>query len=211
MIPTITRCSSASVRITSADRRVGDEVMVSGPNGKSFLLPDDPEAHDYLFLATGTGIAPFRGMVMELLERPRRAVSEHDSSRHGFAVYERSALRRLLPRVCGAASELSTITPRSAANLAPTAGAGCTSMDLLEEQLDLTFGAFLQRPRTVMYMCGLAGMQLGVFRVLARHGLGAGYLRIKDDEVAAMDPEAWTTEQIKRYVRPTKRCLLEVY
>ena len=36
----------------------GDEVKVTGPNGKRFLLPDSPNNHDYLFVATGTGIAP---------------------------------------------------------------------------------------------------------------------------------------------------------
>ena len=44
----------------------GDEVKVTGPNGKRFLLPESPNNHDYLFVATGTGIAPFRGMAMEL-------------------------------------------------------------------------------------------------------------------------------------------------
>ncbi|MFG0275858.1 MAG: hypothetical protein ACF8QF_12470, partial [Phycisphaerales bacterium] len=46
----------------------GDEVRVTGPNGKRFLLPEKPGEHDYLFIATGTGIAPFRGMVAELLD-----------------------------------------------------------------------------------------------------------------------------------------------
>ncbi|MEC8818483.1 MAG: hypothetical protein VXX30_05305, partial [Planctomycetota bacterium] len=45
----------------------GDEVMVTGPAGKRFLLPEEPERHDYLLLATGTGIAPFRGMIKDLL------------------------------------------------------------------------------------------------------------------------------------------------
>ena len=41
------------------DLRPGDEVLVAGPNGKGFLLPEAPEQHNYIFLATGTGIAPF--------------------------------------------------------------------------------------------------------------------------------------------------------
>ena len=45
----------------------GDEVKLTGPSGKRFLLPVDRDKHDYVFIATGTGIAPFRGMVMELL------------------------------------------------------------------------------------------------------------------------------------------------
>ena len=49
-----------------ADLRPGDSVGLTGPSGKRFLVPEDPGAHDYLFIATGTGIAPFRGMLREL-------------------------------------------------------------------------------------------------------------------------------------------------
>ena len=52
------------------DLKPGEPVAVTGPAGKRFLLPQDPSQHDFLFLATGTGIAPFRGMVMELLQGP---------------------------------------------------------------------------------------------------------------------------------------------
>jgi ferredoxin--NADP+ reductase len=52
------------------DRKAGDAIDVSGPNGKRFLLPTDPSRHDYVFLATGTGIAPFRGFLIELLVGP---------------------------------------------------------------------------------------------------------------------------------------------
>ena len=40
------------------DLKPGDEVAITGPDGQRFLLPLKPEQHDYLFLATGTGIAP---------------------------------------------------------------------------------------------------------------------------------------------------------
>ena len=55
--------------------RPWQEVQVSGPNGKRFLLPVDRAAHDYLFLATGTGIAPFRGMIADLLGKVDRDVT----------------------------------------------------------------------------------------------------------------------------------------
>ena len=50
------------------DLHVGDEVKLTGPAGKRFLIPSRPGEHDYLFFATGTGIAPFRGMLIDLLE-----------------------------------------------------------------------------------------------------------------------------------------------
>ena len=39
------------------DLKPGDEVKLTGPNGRRFLIPARPQEHDYLFLATGTGIA----------------------------------------------------------------------------------------------------------------------------------------------------------
>ena len=46
----------------------GDEVQLTGPSGKSFLLPSEDFSGDIYFCATGTGIAPFFGMTIELLE-----------------------------------------------------------------------------------------------------------------------------------------------
>ena len=59
------------------DLQVGDKVRVSGPNGKRFILPENPADHEYIFFATGTGIAPFRGMLgdLESLETPPRSVT----------------------------------------------------------------------------------------------------------------------------------------
>lgn len=45
----------------------GTHVTMQGPFG-NFVLPS-ASAKPYLFLATGAGVAPFRAMIMELLER----------------------------------------------------------------------------------------------------------------------------------------------
>jgi ferredoxin--NADP+ reductase len=47
------------------DLRVGDEVFVTGPSGKHFVLPEDPNT-DLIFFATGTGIAPFRAFLFKI-------------------------------------------------------------------------------------------------------------------------------------------------
>ena len=46
----------------------GDSLTITGPSGKRFLLPENSEEFNYIFFATGTGVAPFRGMIMELIE-----------------------------------------------------------------------------------------------------------------------------------------------
>ena len=52
-----------------ADLQPGDKVQMTGPSGRRFLLPENPEDFNYIFFATGTGIAPFRGMIRELFEQ----------------------------------------------------------------------------------------------------------------------------------------------
>jgi ferredoxin--NADP+ reductase len=49
------------------DLKPGEEVTLTGPAGKKFLLPNQDFSGDIFFLATGTGIAPFFGMSEELL------------------------------------------------------------------------------------------------------------------------------------------------
>jgi len=68
----------------------------------------------------------------------------------------------------------------------------------------------LQNPRTLIYVCGLAGMQIGLFRLLAAQGLAANYLTI-DETIRDIPAQEWTEEQIKRRVRHTHRCMIEVY
>lgn len=50
----------------------GDNVRITGPAGKRFLLPPDFHARDLIFLATGTGIAPYRGMLKEMFDQDYR-------------------------------------------------------------------------------------------------------------------------------------------
>src|SRR6056297_3044170 len=51
-----------------ADLKPGDTVNMTGPSGRRFLLPENANDFNYIFFATGTGIAPYRGMIMELME-----------------------------------------------------------------------------------------------------------------------------------------------
>jgi len=58
------------------DVQPGDEVSVAGPVGKTMLLPKDPTT-DVIMIATGTGIAPFRGFM-------HRLFMENTLARHMF-------------------------------------------------------------------------------------------------------------------------------
>ena len=47
------------------DRKPGDEILVTGPYGLAFDLPDEKDA-DLLLIGLGTGIAPFRAFVKHI-------------------------------------------------------------------------------------------------------------------------------------------------
>jgi len=48
------------------DTQPGDEVKMTGPAGKVMLLPEEDPNTDYIMVATGTGIAPYRGFIRRL-------------------------------------------------------------------------------------------------------------------------------------------------
>ena len=72
------------------------------------------------------------------------------------------------------------------------------------------FGPLLENPQTVVYICGLAGMQSGLFKAMAKHNVGDGYFTLKD-QLAAIAPVDWDLKQVRRGVKITPRCMVEVY
>ncbi len=177
------------------DLQVGDEVMVAGPSGKHFILPVSPRDYQFVFLATGTGIAPFRGFLkdLEAMGALRDGVSVqlimgspyntdllyHDeflelSSRYEGFNYDWSLSREDAGALGRRAylSEIIAETPRVQHMLAAH--------------------------NTLIYICGLTGIQRGVYEVLVELGLQQPYLT--------------TTERRGRvHMRPSRRCLVEVY
>jgi ferredoxin--NADP+ reductase len=48
------------------DTKPGDEVQMTGPAGKVMLMPEEDPKTDLIMVATGTGIAPYRGFIRRL-------------------------------------------------------------------------------------------------------------------------------------------------
>lgn len=189
------------------DLNVGDQIQLTGPVGKRFLLPKDPSKHDYMFIATGIGIAPFRGMILDLIKQgmpsrvamlmgtPYETDLLYDDTLQAWQdEYENFSYHTAISR------HTTTDQPRP-----------LYVQDRLSEDAD-TLQPMLASERTLIYICGLAGMELGVFQTLARilpPEQLAQYLTVSDELLA--DVDNWERSMIPKQLKKTKRVFLEVY
>ncbi len=189
------------------DLQIGDQVRVTGPVGKRFLLPTDQAGHRYLFLATGTGIAPFRGMVMELLAANHSAdITLIVGVPYATELMYDEQLRALEAKHSGF-RYLTAISRHEQDD-----GGGPMYLDgRLSRHAD-AFRELLADQRTLVYLCGLAGMEIGVYLRLAElvgpDGL-TGYLHAADGDLG--DLGQWDAATIRKQVRPGPRLMAEVY
>ncbi len=189
------------------DLNVGQEATLTGPAGKRFLLPVDRAAHDYLFFATGTGVAPFRGMVLDLLERDCASqVALVMGAPYATDLLYHAEFLALAEKH----SNFHYITAISRERQAD----GHDPMyvhDRLRTEKDRLL-PMLTNDRTLIYICGVAGMELGVFQHLAErlntHDLGA-YLEVEGSTLGHI--KEWTRRMIHREIKPTRRVFMEVY
>jgi ferredoxin--NADP+ reductase len=190
------------------DLDVGEEVRITGPVGKRFLLPTHSEQHHHVFVATGTGIAPFRGMVLELLKGPAGNAGCEIWLLMG-SPYTSDLLYHEF--FLDLARQYRNFHYRQAISREPQAdGSRGLYVDALIERELGRLGPLLADEHTVLYLCGLVGLQFNVFRRLAGLDLLAGYAREHKGELAA-DPSDWTLKDMRRALRPTERCMIEVY
>ena len=189
--------------------QVGDKVQVTGPSGKRFLLPVDHEAHDYIFMATGTGIAPFRSMCKELFENPDGPTTSQVHVVMGVPY----ATELLYDDFFTSLSEkYDNFHYHTAVSREKQVDGSCGLYvgQLLEQKYDEVFGSILASNRGLMYMCGLVGMQFGIYQLFAEKGVTQGYIEIKDD-LKDVPFSEWNKEQMRRYIKPTHRLMVEVY
>lgn len=189
------------------DLQVGDKVMVTGPAGKRFVMPADLAAHDYVFFATGTGIAPFRSMLGDLDAAgfPSKVLMIMGAPYTSDLLYHQWLLD-LEER-----HENMTYLPAISRELNEDCGRKLYVQDRIDTHSEV-LGPMLSSDRTLVYVCGIAGMELGIFQrmaqVLEPTKLGA-YLQL--DPQIADDVAAWDRKMIPRKIKPTKRMFLEVY
>jgi ferredoxin--NADP+ reductase len=188
------------------DRKPGDRITLTGPAGKRFVLPMDVNKHEYLFFATGTGIAPYRGMLIDLLSMgcTSKITLIMGSPYSTDLIYHEFFL--------SLAEKHRNFTYLTAISREKTDGqAGMYVQDRLRVNRDQLLPQ-LASERNLIYICGLAGMELGIFQNLAlilQGGALDQYLHV--DPAAMSDIRRWDRRMIHKEVRPTRRIMMEVY
>lgn len=182
----------------------GDKVKVTGPSGRRYLLPTNALDFNYVFFATGTGIAPFRGMILELFEQgitnqvalvfgcPYRTdviypkyFSEMEEKHENFHYIK--MISREDRREDGSKYYVQTAIDDRSEILSPILG----------------------KDNTLIYLCGMKGMENGIYHNLARQGF-LDYLTLKGD-LADRNPNDWSWEEVKTMIKPSERTFEEVY
>lgn len=189
------------------DLHPGDSLQVTGPQGKRFLLPKRPDEHDYLFFATGTGIAPFRAMIFDLLSA---RVSSQITLVMGAAYATDLLYHKDLLALAEKHKNFRYLTAISREKQEDGTGPLYVQDRLDTHAEELT--PLLQSPRSLVYVCGIAGMELGIFQRLANRLAGPeleGFLGI-DAEIRS-ETARWERRMLHKQVRPTRRVFLEVY
>jgi len=190
-----------------SDAQVGDTIMMSGPNGKRFVLPADVHAHDYLFLATGTGIAPYRGMLLDLFQAgyTGRVTLVMGAPYATDLLYHDQFLS--LARQHSNFTYLTAISRETQSD-------GHDRM-YVQDRLRINADDLLPQlssERNLVYICGIAGMELGILQQLALVLQGdalSQYLQV--DPSVMHDIRGWDRRMLHKEVRPTRRMLMEVY
>ncbi|KAH9552616.1 hypothetical protein CY35_09G075700 [Sphagnum magellanicum] len=158
------------------DLKPGEEVAITGPVGKEMLMPTDPNA-TIIMLATGTGIAPFRGFLWRMF------FEKHDDYKYNglawlfLGVPTSSSLlyREEFEKMQGDYPDnfrLDFAVSREQTNAKGEKMYIQTRMAEYAEEL----WQLLQKDNTFVYMCGLKGMEKGIDDIMTSLAERDGYV-----------------------------------
>jgi len=147
------------------DIEAGAKVKITGPVGKEMLLPADEDAN-VIMLATGTGIAPMRTYLRRMFEPAER-------DKNGWAFKGKAWLFMGAPttanllydddfeRYQSAFPDNFRYTKAISREQQNAKGGRMYIQDRVSENADEIF-AWIENPKTHVYMCGLRGMEPGI-------------------------------------------------
>ncbi|MDA0907559.1 MAG: FAD-binding oxidoreductase [Bacteroidetes bacterium] len=191
------------------DLQPGDPVMLTGPSGRRFLLPERAHEYQYLFFATGTGVAPFRGMIQEL------DLSKTSATLAFGCAYRTDVL--YADEFDPLAKDHSSFHFLKAISRENRRADGTKAYvhTLLEDAPEAVRKQVASK-NTLIYICGLKGMEWGIYKTLLQQG-HSSYFEPKSEEGAAWlkDVASGATkineEDFKQNVKPGPRLFEEVY
>lgn len=175
--------------------QIDDEVKITGPVGNSFLLPDDPNAL-VIMMATGTGIAPFRGFLRRMFEEDNPG---YDFNGFAWLFFGIPTTANILYK-----DELESLQNRAGVHLnveyaisreQKNASGGRMYIQDLITQHSADLWRLIQKDNTYIYMCGLKGMEGGIDQALS--------------EAARQDEVNWTEYQ--KQLKKAGRWHVETY
>lgn len=184
--------------------KAGDKLKVTGPSGKRYLLPENKTDFNYVFFATGTGIAPFRGMIMELFEA---GITNEVVLVFGCPYRTDLIYPEYFNQMDNRHENFNYLTMISREDRRPDGSKKYvqTAIDDHAELLDPILG----KENTLIYLCGMKGMESGIYHNLAKRGF-MDYLRLKG-QPKSEDPTKWSWEEVKTLLKPATRTFEEVY
>ena len=145
------------------DTKPGDEVQMTGPAGKVMLLPEEDPNTDYIMVATGTGIAPYRGFIRRLFTEKTPAAKAYKGQAWLFlGVANSDALLyddewQEVKKKHPEQFRLDYALSREQNN---SKGGKMYIQDKVEEYADEVFGKLENGAH--IYFCGLKGMMPGI-------------------------------------------------
>jgi ferredoxin--NADP+ reductase len=149
------------------DTKPGDEVQMTGPAGKVMLMPEEDPNTDYIMVATGTGIAPYRGFVRRLFFEKTPAAEAYKGQAWLFlGVANSDALLyddefQDVKARCPDNFRLDYALSREQTN---SKGGKMYIQDKVEEYADEIFDKLNKGAH--IYFCGLKGMMPGIQEML---------------------------------------------
>ena len=189
------------------DAVIGDEITITGPVGKSFLLPDDPLNYSYVFAATGTGIAPYRSMLIELFNQGfQKEVWLFFGAPYSTDVMYDDEFRYL----ADLHPNFNYVTAISREQKNELGGRMYVQDRLIEYSEQLL--PLLSQQTTLMYLCGLKGMEFGIYPWLYRINSNLVNLPkgMSDQDIQSLPTSAKEWSQIER-ARDKDRLFKETY
>jgi ferredoxin--NADP+ reductase len=145
------------------DTKAGDKVQMTGPAGKVMLMPEEDPATDYIMVATGTGIAPYRGIIRRLFFEKTPAADAYKGTAWLFlgvantdALLYDDEFQEVMSK-CPKNFRLDYALSREQTN---KSGGKMYIQDKVEEYADEIFGKLEKGAH--IYFCGLKGMMPGI-------------------------------------------------